>query len=80
MLGWGRAAARCIAVLDLTRKNAFAGWDTFPAELQGLFATSTVALYEYCQRNDRPPENSTPPLVPAQNGRYGDASPEETKP
>ena len=50
-MGWMCIARRCIDVLGEARKEEFAAWGTFPAELKELFKTSNEEMSGYLARH-----------------------------
>ncbi|MBK8476699.1 MAG: PAS domain S-box protein [Opitutaceae bacterium] len=72
MLGWARAAALCLTVLEAARKGTFTDWDDFPPQLQEAYTASSAAM-EQCLTAIRTTtittEALTPPHTPCRASR-----------
>ena len=58
-LGWNRIAGRCAEALQQARAQQFSRWETFPDELQQLYAASMAEMTRHLATTD-PAESPTP--------------------
>ena len=48
-MGWKRLASLCEDAVHLSKNGEFKAWDSFPDDLQQLFAESDLKTACYCQ-------------------------------